>query len=93
MQAGVLIRYFSAFYMPAYNPLTNMFFQQRRRLYGDFYLADIFFDFKVKRFRAFTSLEHFNALWERFSPRYYSAPYYPYADYFLRIGITWEFVN
>jgi len=93
MQVGLTVRYFSSYYMSGFNPLTNQFFQQRHKKYGGFYLADLFFDFKVKRFRAFTALEHFNALWERFSPRYYSAPYYPYADYFLRVGIIWEFVN
>ncbi len=93
MQSGLQVRYFSSFYMSGFNPLYNDFFQQRRRKYGNFYLMDLFFDFKVKKFRAYASFSHFNALWERTHPSYYSAPYYPYADYFLRLGITWEFVN
>jgi hypothetical protein len=93
MQTGLEVRYFSEFYLPGYNPLLNVFYQQRQRKYGNFYLASFFFDFKVKKFKAFLTFEHFNAIWERFHPRYYSAPSYPYADYFLRTGIIWEFVN
>ncbi len=93
MQAGVKLKHFSPFYLSGYNPLNNSFFQQRDKKYGDFSLIDLFFDFKVKKFKAFLTLEHFNALWERFRPRYYSAPYYPYADLVIRLGISWEFVN
>ncbi len=90
---GIRLKFFTPYYMAGFNPLTGMFFQQRNRLYGGFYLADYFFDFKVKKFRAYLHLNHFNALWERFSPRYYSAPFYPYADTFIRLGIEWEFIN
>lgn len=93
VQAGILWRYFSAFYLSGFNPLTQSFFRQNRKLYGNFYLADVFWDFKVKRFRAFLAVEHVNAVWERLSPRYYSAPFYPYADYVFRLGIIWEFIN
>ncbi|NPA43768.1 MAG: putative porin [Chlorobi bacterium] len=93
MQAGITLRGFSSYYMDGFNPLVQSFFRQTRKTYGGFYLGDLFFDFKVKRFRAFLALEHFNALWERYRPRYYSAPYYPYADHIWRAAIVWEFVN
>jgi len=93
LQTGLVVRYFSPYFMSAFNPLTNTFVRQERRKYGGFYLADLFLDFKVKRFRAFLALEHFNALWEKYHPAYYSAPYYPYADEIWRVAIIWEFVN
>jgi len=93
LYAGIRAGWFSPYYMPAYVPLTGGFAQQRDKLYGGFYIADLFFNFKVKKFYAFLSWEHFNGLWERKHPRYYSAPYQPYADYTIRLGIIWQFVN
>ncbi len=93
MMAGVSVDWFSSFYMPGYNPLLNEFFVQRKQAYGNFYIADLFFDFKVKKFRAYLKWAHFNALWERYNPSYFSAPGYPYADAFIRLGVSWEFVN
>ncbi len=93
MIAGISADWFSPFHLAGYNPLLNEFFVQNNRIYGNFYLADIFFDFKVKKFRAYLKWSHFNAMWERYRPAYFSAPGYPYADAFIRLGISWEFVN
>jgi len=93
LQTGIRFWWFSSYYMPAYMPLTGTFIQQRTKPYGNFYIADLFFNFKVKKFYAFMVLEHFNGIWERKHPRYYGAPYHPYADYTLRLGIIWQFIN
>ena len=93
LNTGIRLAWFSDYYMPGYLPLTGSFFQQRSKRYGNFYLADLFFNFKVKKFYAYLVLEHFNAYWEKYHPRYYSAPYYPYADQVIRLGIVWEFTN
>jgi len=93
LNTGIRLAWFSAYYMPGYLPLTGSFFQQHSKRYGNFYLADLFFNFKVKKFYAYLVLEHFNAYWEKYQPRYYSAPFYPYADQVIRLGIVWEFTN
>ena len=93
LNTGIRLAWFSDYYMPGYLPLTGSFFQQRQKRYGNFYLADLFFNFKVKKFYAYMVLEHFNAYWEKYHPHYYSAPYYPYADQVIRLGIVWEFTN
>ncbi len=93
LQTGFSVDYFSDFYLPGYNPLLNTFFQQRNKRYGNYYIADLFFDFKVKKFRAYLKLGHFNAFWERSKPAYFSAPFNPFADVYTRLGIIWQFVN
>ena len=93
MQSGITLKYFSEYYMPGYFPLLNTFYEQRQKKYGGFYLLDFFFNFKVKKFRAFLKWAHINAYWEKRKPRYYSAPGYPFADHYIRLGIIWEFTN
>ena len=93
LNAGIRITGFSAYYMPAYVPVIGEFVQQRYRHYGNYYIADVFFNFQVKKFYAFLSLEHVNAYWEKRHPNYYSAPFQPYADQTIRLGIIWKFVN
>jgi len=93
LNMGIRLSGFSSWFMPAYVPATGEFVQQRTQRYGNFYLADFFFNFQVKKFYAYLVLEHFNAYWERRHPAYYSAPYQPYADQTIRLGIVWKFVN
>ncbi len=93
VQTGLSVKYFEAYYANAYNPVLADFLLQKTQKIGGYPLVDVFFNFKVKRFRFFVNAEHINALFEYKTPTYYTAPRYPYRDFNLRLGLRWIFFN
>lgn len=91
LQTGVTLKYFSSYYMNAYNPLLAEFNTQTSEKLGNFPIMDAFINAKVRTMRIFFKVEHFHS---RYLKRnYYSAPNYPYGDYILRLGISWNFFS
>lgn len=90
MQAGVSTKYFSKYYMNAYDPVLGDFYVQRDAKYGAFPMVDIFFNAKVRQTRIYVSYEHINALFGG-ENTYFSAPGHPYRDAMLRFGLVWNF--
>jgi len=93
VQTGFTIKYFEAYYAPAYNPVLSEFLIQNEEKIGGYPILDYFVNFKIKRFRFFLKLEHLNALWEYQNPTYYVAPLEPYRDFSARMGLRWIFFN
>ena len=96
IQAGGTFQYFSKFYADQYNPLIAEFVTQNNRKIGEYPRVDIFFNAKIKSSRLFVKLENVNAPIEHLiypdTPYdYYSAPYTPYRDFSVRIGLIWNF--
>ena len=89
LETGITFKYFSEYYMNAYNPLISEFYLQNDRQFGGFPLMDYFINFRVKTMRVFFTLEHFNSLFTE--KNYYSAPTYPYRDFVIRLGLVWNF--
>ncbi len=91
VQTGVTFKYFTEYYMDAYNPLLADFYVQDREKLGGFPLLDFFINAKVRQTRIYLKAEHFNAAFgER---NYYSAPNYPYRDFVIRFGLVWNFFS
>jgi hypothetical protein len=89
LQTGVTFKYFTSYYMNAYNPLISEFSIQNTDLIGNFPLLDFFFNFQVQRTRFYFKLENFSS---SFTGRdYFSAPTYPYRDLQFRFGLVWNF--
>ena len=93
VQTGISFKYFEAYYAKSYNPVLADFLLQNTQKIGGYPIVDIFFNFKVKRFRFFVNAAHVNALFESQKPTYYTAPLYPYRDFNLRLGLRWIFFN
>ena len=93
VQTGFTVKYFEAYTAPAYNPVLSEFVLQNQQKIGGYPILDYFINFKIKRFRMFIKLEHFNALWESKNPTYYVAPLQPYRDFSVRFGLRWIFFN
>ncbi len=95
---GIDFRFNTPYKADAYQPLFGEFYIQNDKQIPFYPLADVFLDFKVKKFRGFVKLE--NVLdWifdqQTYEP-YYTTPYHPNVDGVLRfdtfrMGIAWQF--
>ncbi len=89
MQAGVTLKYFTAYNADAYDPVLSEFYVQNDQEIGGFPQVDIFFNAKVRQTRIFFKVENFG---EAFSQNQeFSAPGYPTRDAVLRFGLVWNF--
>jgi len=89
LQTGVTFKYFTSYYMDAYNPLLGEFYIQNNEELGGYPLLDVFINAKVKQTRIYLKAEHLNSIFSE--PNYYSAPNYPYRDFVIRFGLVWNF--
>ncbi len=90
-QAGIDIRYNSAYYANAYNPELRSFYVQDLERYGNYPYGDVFVNFKVKRARIFVKYQHANAGLLGYT--YMMVPGYPQADASLKFGVSWVFFD
>jgi hypothetical protein len=93
VQTGITFKYFDRFYPRAYHPVFSDFVLQDYKEIGNYPLVDYFVNFKVKRFRFYFKLEHFNALVTYKNPNYYAAPLQPIRDFSIRFGLRWIWFN
>ena len=91
LQTGITFKYFTEYFMDAYNPLLGEFYTQNREKLGGYPLLDFFIDAKIRNARVFFKLEHFNSSFT--GSNYYSAPNYPYRDFVIRFGLVWNFFS
>ncbi|MBD0833606.1 putative porin [Aestuariibaculum sp. TT11] len=89
LQTGVTMKYFTKYYMNAYNPLIAEFYVQNQKEYGDFPLLDFFINLRIRQTRIFAKAEHFNSAFTGYN--FYSAPNNPYRDFTVRFGVVWNF--
>ena len=92
VQAGIDLRYNTAFYADAYNPALAAFYRQNDVEIGDYLWADIFVSLQIKHATIFLKLLHINALWEQ-NPIYFMSPHYPGQDFTLQWGFVWKFFD
>ncbi|MCE2613051.1 putative porin [Flavobacteriaceae bacterium D16] len=91
LQTGITFKYFTSYYMDAYNPLLAEFYVQNREELGGFPMLDFFINAKVRQTRIYLKAEHFNSSFTGNS--FYSAPDYPYRDFVIRFGLVWNFFS
>jgi hypothetical protein len=97
-QSGATFVFFTDYYADQYNPLISEFVTQSNTKIGEYPRIDFFFNAKIKSSRLFVKLENINAPIEHLifpdTPYdYYAAPYIPYRDFSLRIGLIWNFLE
>lgn len=90
IQTGINFKYFTTYYMNAYDPVLAEFYVQNKEELGAFPLVDIFFLAKIRQTRIYFSFEHLNQRFKS-SSDHYSAPGYPYRDAVIRFGLVWNF--
>lgn len=91
MQVGIDTHYRSSFYGNDYDPTIQQFFLQDHFNIPDYFLADVFVNFKVGRALLFAKLVFAN---QGLSiPGYFTAPYYLGQHRVFDWGITWQFYD
>ncbi len=89
LQTGVTFKYFTSYFMNAYDPVISEFVLQNSAEYGEFPMLDFFVNARISRTRLYFKLENFTSSFTGYN--YYSAPTYPYRDFIVRFGLVWNF--
>ena len=89
LQTGVSLKYFTDYFMNAYDPLLGEFYTQNQTSMKGFPRLDFFVNAKIRQTRIFLIAEHFNSAFTGYN--YFSAPGYPYRDFTVRFGLVWNF--
>ncbi|MDO4763704.1 MAG: hypothetical protein Q4A00_04925 [Flavobacteriaceae bacterium] len=88
IQTGVKAYYFSKFASREYFPILNEFIlPSDTHFIGGQPIADIYFNFKVKRMMVYIEAQHINTTFMK--NQSFAAPYYPVADFRLNLGLIW----
>tara|TARA_S200000501_G_scaffold133049_1_gene125786 strand:- start:175 stop:2415 length:2241 start_codon:yes stop_codon:yes gene_type:complete len=96
LQTGVTFKFFTDFYADQYNPLLAEFITQNNLKIGEYPVIDFFANAKVQTTRIFLKIENINERIEHMINEdapydYYVAPFTPYRDFSIRIGLIWNF--
>jgi hypothetical protein len=87
---GIDVRWHSSYAPAGYSPLLARFYYQESYTVSNAPEAAIFFNFKVKNFRAFVMGDQ---LQQFFTRNNIAAPGYPAQDALIRFGFNWVMIN
>lgn len=93
IQTGVKGHFFTKFGSREYSPILNEFTVPGPQGYqiGGIPVIDAYFNLKVKRMFFFIEGQHLNTLID--NNKIFTAPYYPFYDFRLNIGIVWYLIS
>lgn len=89
IQPGLDFYYNTSYYGDAYMPALQSFYQNEHSQVGNYLIASVYMNFKIKRARFFFKYAHFNAGWLGYN--YMAVPNYPLKDAAFKFGISWRF--
>ena len=97
LATGVEVRYYTNYKADNYSPFTGQFFTQNTFTTSNLPDVNVFFDFRIKSFKAFVRLENINTVQPSkgytFNNYNFMAPLYPTQGLWIRVGIWWNFIN
>ena len=97
LSTGVEVRYYTNYKADDYSPFTGQFFTQNAFTTSNLPDVNIFFDFRIKTFKAFLRLENINTVnpsqGYSFTNYNFVSPLYPSQGLWARLGIWWTFIN
>jgi hypothetical protein len=95
LSTGIEVRYYTNYKADDYSPFIGQFFSQNNFTTGNLPDVNIFFNFRIKTFKAFARLENVNTISHgfRFTNYNFAAPLYPTQGLWIRVGIWWSFIN
>lgn len=90
-QIGVDLNYFSNYFAQKYNPVSGVFVNQADYKIGEYPVADVFINLKVKSVRFFLKYSHVN--YNLVNGYYLGSPDYPIPPRMFKFGLSWVFYN
>ena len=98
LSTGLEVRYHAPYKADAYSPVLGRFFYQNSVTISNRPEADLFFNFRIRSFKAYIRAENLNSMSTAngsfgFLNNNFAAPGYPYPGLVLRFGFYWSFVN
>ncbi len=91
MQIGADIRYNSAWYSPAWNPVLGVFHNQTEQRYENGPVIDAFVNVQWKRACIYIKMENIGQGWPMDRADYFSAHHYIGTQRAIKLGIFWPF--
>lgn len=92
MQFGIDAHYHTAYFSPGYEPALLQFYNQREREIGNYPIATIYANMRIKRTRFFVMMYNV-APWVWKPSDYFSLPGYALNPTMLKIGLAWNLHN
>lgn len=83
---GIEVRYHTPYASAGYSPIYNRFYYQDTTTVTNTPAASIFFNFKIKQFRAFVMLDQGQ---QYFTTNFITTPGYPAQNAMIRFGFNW----
>lgn len=90
-QIGVDCRYFSSYYIPAYNPALGQYHLQTEKPVGNYPYMNVYANMHLKRARFFVMYTHGSRLFA--DPNYFTTLHYPQNPSQIKAGISWNFYD
>lgn len=88
---GVDCRYFSSYYIPAYNPALGQYHLQNEKKVGDYPYINVYANMHLKRARFFIMYTHGSRLFV--DPNYFTTLHYPQNPSQIKAGLSWNFYD
>ena len=88
---GFDLHYNTKYYADAYMPPLSSFYQQRRKMLGNYPYLDVFLNVQLKKVRFFIEFEHVNTGW--LDKNYFTVLHYPMNERNLKFGLSWTFYD
>ncbi len=96
LSTGIEFRYYTNYKADNYSPFTGQFFNQNTFTTSNRPDINLFFNFRIKSFKAFVRVENLNTIntstgsFDKYS---FNAQQYPGTGLTTRLGIWWNFIN
>ncbi len=88
---GVDCRYFSSYYVPAYNPALGQYYLQTEKKIGNYPYMNVYANMHLKQARFFVMYTHGSRLFA--DPNYFTVLHYPQNPAQIKAGISWNFYD
>ena len=96
LSTGIEFRYYTNYKADNYSPFTGQFFNQSSFITSNLPDINLFFNFRIKSFKAFVRVENLNTINTKtgsFDKYNFNAQQYPSVGLWTRLGIWWNFIN
>ena len=90
-QIGIDCRYFTSYFIPAYNPALGQYYLQTEKKVGDYPYMNVYANMHLKRARFFIMYTHGSRLFA--DPNYFTTLHYPQNPSQIKAGISWNFYD